>query len=86
MLLVKLLPKMGVPRQKRWLLIFKVVSSILLYETVWAPALEHEGSRKRIALSAFRTSCAYSTTSDEVAFMIAGIVPIDMLANESTLL
>ena len=86
-LLARMLPNIGGPRQSRRLLISRVVSSILLYAApVWASSLKVEANRRKIAapyrLSALRTSCAYRTTSDEAACVIAGMIPIDILANE----
>lgn len=82
-----MLPNISGPMQSRRLRISTVVSSILLYAAaVWAPSLKVEANRRKIAapyrLSALRTSCSYRTTSDETACVIAGMIPIDTLANE----
>ena len=86
-LVARMLPNIGGPRPSRRLLISRVVSSILLYAApVWADALENTINKKKIGaayrISVLRTCCAYRTISNEAACVIAGMIPIEILAKE----
>ncbi|CAD7086205.1 unnamed protein product [Hermetia illucens] len=83
----RILPNIGRPRQSRLRLISKVVSSVLLYAApVWAPVLENKSNCGKLGmayrLSALRVCSAYRTTSGEAAYVLAGTIPIDILADE----
>ncbi|CAD7080110.1 unnamed protein product [Hermetia illucens] len=78
----------GGPRQSRRLLLSRVVSSVLLYAApVWATALNNKVNCRKLGmayrLSALRVCSAYRTTSGEAACVLAGMLPIDILAKES---
>ena len=62
-------------------------TSILLYRAeIWADAMEVNKYRKRMAAvqprGALRVACAYRTVSEEAVAVIAGMIPIDLLAWE----
>lgn len=78
--------KMG-PRTKKRRVLLEVVHSILLYGAeVWADILKQKTYRRKIAAvqrrGALRVTCAYRTTSEAAVLVIAGAVPIDLLAFE----
>ena len=84
----RILPNIGGPRQSRRLLLSRVVSSVLLYAApVWATALNNKVNCRKLGmayrLSALRVCSAYRTTSGEAAYVLAGMLPIDILAKES---
>lgn len=86
--LSNMLPNVGGPRSSRRLLLSRVVSSVLLYGApIWSGALDVKGNRRRLAqvhrLSTLRVISAYRTTSEEAAYVIAGMVPIDIMADEA---
>lgn len=73
------------PSKRR--LLMSVAHSIMLYGAeVWADALNTECYRKRLAAvqrrSALRVACAYRTVSEPAVLLIAGIIPIDLLAKK----
>ena len=77
----------GGPKFKRRVLLARVVSSILIYAApIWSKALEIQNRRKIISsvyrISALRTICGYRTISHDAALVIAGMIPIDILADE----
>ncbi|XP_037961103.1 uncharacterized protein LOC119690174 [Teleopsis dalmanni] len=85
--LSRILPNIGGPGHDKRLLLSRVVSSIMLYASpIWAKSLSIAENRKKITktyrISALRTISAFCTVSDEAAFVIAGVVPIDILADE----
>lgn len=85
--LSRIMPNIGGPGYARRILLSRVVSSVLLYAApVWAGALATKETRRKLTsayrLCAVRTISGYRTISDEAAFVIAGMVPIDILANE----
>lgn len=85
--LTRMLPNCAGPRTKSRLLLVKVVASVVLYAApIWAEAaLVKENRRKLLSVNricALRAICGYRTISDEAAFVIAGMIPIDILANE----
>lgn len=86
-ILARLMPNIGGPRQSRRLLLSSVSTSVLLYGApVWAGSLKVQAYRKVIAssyrLGAVRTACAYRTISDDAVCVIAGMLPVDILAAE----
>ncbi|XP_033218195.1 uncharacterized protein LOC117173664 [Belonocnema kinseyi] len=77
----------GGPKTSRRRLLMSVMHSILLYGAeVWADALKIEKYRKRMAgvqrRGAQRVACAYRTVSEPATLVIAGVIPIDLLAAE----
>lgn len=85
--LSRILPNIGGPGYPRRILISRVVSSVLLYAApVWARALATKETRRKLSsvyrLCALRTISGFRTISDEAAFVVAGMVPIDILADE----
>lgn len=85
--LSRLMPNIGGPRQSRRLLLASVCSSVLLYGApVWSDALRVASYRRRVAAvyrqCALRVICAYRTVSDEAACVVAGMLPVDILAAE----
>ncbi|KAM8706168.1 hypothetical protein ACLKA7_010449 [Drosophila subpalustris] len=75
------------PRQHSRKLIAGVVTSILLYGSkVWAPAMsvptysrDCKAVYRRCAL---RVACAFRTVSEVAALVVAGMIPLDLLAAE----
>lgn len=75
------------PGQNKRRLLMSVTHSIMLYGCeVWADALRIEKYRKRMAAvqrrGALRVTCSYRTVSEPAVLVIAGIVPIDLMALE----
>lgn len=75
------------PGQMKKRLLMSTVNSILLYGAeIWADALKVKKYRKRMiavqARGAHRIASAYRTVSYEAVLVIAGVIPIDLLANE----
>lgn len=86
--LAGILPNTGGPRQGRRLLLAKVVTSAILYAApIWAEALNVQTNRRKLAatyrLSALRAISGFRTISDEAACVLAGMMPIDILADEN---
>lgn len=87
MTIARMLPNIGGPKPARRILLSKVVSSAILYAApVWADALAIKETKRRVTSvyrrSALRTISGYRTVSDEAAFVISGMIPIDILADE----
>lgn len=85
--LARLLPNIGGPKPERRKLLATVVTSVMLYACpVWADALSVLENRRRLAavyrLCALRTISGFRTVSDEAAGVVAGMIPIDILADE----
>lgn len=83
----RLMPNIGGPRQGRRKLLASVVTSILTYGiAIWGDVLKIQKYRKKVAavhrLSALRVSCAFRTVSDDAGCVIAGMLPIEILAME----
>lgn len=63
-----------------WLLRVKVVNSILFYAaTFWGKSLQVSCSANKLSISRL-VFLALRTVSDDVAFVISEIMPIDILA------
>ena len=87
MSLSRLMANVGGPVPSRRKLLMSTVESILLYGAeVWADALKKETYRKKMEQvhrkGALRISSAYRTVSEDAALEVAGVIPIDLLAQE----
>jgi len=85
--LARLMPNVGGPRQKRRKLLSSVTTSVLTYGIpIWADALKVQEYRRRTAaayrVSALRVACAFRTVSEDAISVIAGMLPIEVLAEE----
>ncbi|CAB3247351.1 unnamed protein product [Arctia plantaginis] len=83
----RLMPNIGGPKQRRRALLTSVVTSVLNYGIpIWADALKIQEARRKIApvywLSALRIASAFRTVSDDAVNVIAGMLPIEVLAEE----
>lgn len=90
MSLSRLMANVGGPVPSRRKLLMTTVESILLYGAeVWADALRKKTYRKKMEQvhrkGALRITSAYRTTSQDAALVIAGVIPIDLLAQERKL-
>ena len=77
----------GDPRTSKRRLLIAAPTSILLYGAeIWADAMEVNKYRKRMVAmkrkGALSVACAYRTVSGEAVAVIAGMIPIDLLARE----
>lgn len=85
--LARLMPNVGGPRQNKRRLLTSVVTSILTYAIpIWGDALRIKECHKIVSaiyrLSALRVSSAFRTVSKDAINVIAGMMPIQMLAKE----
>lgn len=85
--LSRMLPNIGGPRYQSRILLSRVVSSALIFAgPIWAHVLSNQQTRRKISsvyrLSAIRTIRGYRTISTEAAYLLAGMIPIDILADE----
>ena len=86
--LARMLCNIGGPRSSRRMLLARVVSSTALYGAqIWADALQLQENRRRMLsihrLTALRVTSAFRTVSLEAACVIAGMMPIDIAADEA---
>ncbi|XP_065362053.1 uncharacterized protein LOC135955624 [Calliphora vicina] len=77
------MPTVGGPRQSRRIWISRVTNSTLLHG---APVWENTSSKKKM-LAIFRRGClrvcsGFRTISGEAASVVAGIIPVDIVAKE----
>lgn len=87
MALARMLPNIGGPKHNKRLLLTKVVSSSMLYAApIFAHVLRIQDERIKMGsayrLMALRTISGYRTISENAACVIAGLIPIDILAME----
>ncbi|XP_015119539.1 uncharacterized protein LOC107042850 [Diachasma alloeum] len=87
MALSRLMPNVGGPKQRRKALLSSVVTSVITYGiAIWANALLMQESRRRVALvyrlSALRVASAYCPVSEDAMCVIAGMLPLEVLAEE----
>ena len=85
--LSRLIPNVGGLKQKRRALLTLVTTSVMTYGiAIWADVLAIQESYKNVAsahgISALRTASAFRTISREAADVIAGLMPIQVLAQE----
>lgn len=87
--LCRVMPNTRGPKYLRRRILAGVVGSIILYA---APIWAESGTRNKYCWTkiasvsrnaALRVCCAYRTVSDDAAFVIAGIIPTDILAREA---
>ena len=86
--LARMMPNRRGPQQARRALLLNVVRSTILYgASIWADALKHRSYRRGIEsvyrLGALRVCCAFRTISADAALVLAGSIPIDLLAKET---
>jgi len=89
--LARLMPNVGGPMPVKRKLLTSVVHSQLLYAApIWHSALLYDRNKKTLASPqrkmALRVISAYCTVSNEAAMVVAGIVPIHILALERALM
>lgn len=87
MALSRLMANVGGPKANKRRLLMSAVQSVLLYGAeIWADSLEKEMYRKRLSQvqrrSALRVASAYRTVSEAAILVIAGCIPIHLLAKE----
>lgn len=85
--LSRLMANVGGPMASRRRLLMSVTHSILLYGCeIWADALNQEKYRRRLAAiqrrGALRVASAYRTVSEPAALVVAGVIPIKLMAQE----
>jgi hypothetical protein len=85
--LCRLMPNVGGPIAEKRKLLMTVVHSQLLYAApIWCDALKYEVNKKKLVSPqrnmAPRVASAYCTVSNAAIMVIAGIVPIHLLAAE----
>nr|XP_034194958.1 uncharacterized protein LOC117611141 [Osmia lignaria] len=76
----------GLRPAKRGLLMTSVESVLLYGAEIWAGVLRFEKYRRRLAAvqrrCALRVACSYRTVAEPAVLVIAGMLPIDLLAVE----
>ena len=87
MVFSRFMANIGGPKSTRRRLLMAAIQSVLLNGTeVWTDFLNHKIYRKKLAQvqrrSALRVSSAYRTISELAVLIVAGMVPIDLLAKE----
>lgn len=85
--LARLMANIKGPASSKRKLLMDTTQSIMLYGAeIWADAMKIEKYRKRIAAvqrrGALRVACSYRTVSEPAVMVIAGVIPIDLLALE----
>lgn len=85
--LARLMPNVGGPRQKKRNLLMSVSTSVLLYGApIWADALKNRMNRKKMEsvyrVSLIRIISAFRTVSLDTACVIAGAIPVHLIADE----
>lgn len=85
--LSRLMRNVGGPRASKRRLLMSVTNSILLYGAeIWGETPQKEVYRTRIArvqrTAALRICSAYRTVSETAVLVIAGVIPVDLLALE----
>ena len=85
--LCRIMPNTRGPRFQRRKVITAVITNIILYAApIWADCMKYNSYKEKINTvyrrAALRVCCAYRTVSDDAAYVIAGMIPIDLLAKE----
>ena len=83
----RVMANVGGPRPCKRRLLLHTAESVMLYGSeIWADALRFEKYRRRMAAvqrrGALRIVSAYRTVSEPAVLVIAGVIPIDLLAQE----
>ncbi|KAI8122657.1 Retrovirus-related Pol polyprotein from type-1 retrotransposable element R1 2 [Lucilia cuprina] len=86
--LSRMMPNVGGPKQCKRRLISTVVKSTILYAApIWSEALKVKSATKKMKsvyrLCALRVCSSYRTNSEEAAYVVAGMIPIEILADEA---
>lgn len=86
-LISRLMGNVDGPRHSKRKLLMSTVNAILLYGAeVWAGAMKVKKYSKRMLAvqrrAALRVACSYRTVSTEGAMVVAGVIPLDLLAAE----
>lgn len=89
--LCRILPNTRGPKYLRRKVITGVITNIILYAApIWAESMRYKTYVDKISsvyrIAALRVCCAYRTLSDDAACVIAGMIPIDLLAQERLLI
>lgn len=89
--LARMMPNIGGPRSSRRQLLASIVKSMFLYGApIWVESLKTKQNMKICnsiqRLSAIRVISSYRTISEVAALVIAGMLPFDLVAEESKLL
>ena len=87
--LSRLMPNVGGLKQNRRALL--AFTSVIMYGiAIWAGTLQTQETRRKVTsvcrLSALRVASAYRTVSKEASAVIAGLLPIEVLATKFTVL
>lgn len=85
--LSRIMPNVRGPKPSKRRLLMSTAQSIMLYGAeIWGDEMDVMSKRKRITqvqrTAALRVSCAYRTVSEAAIIVIAGVIPIDLLAKE----
>ena len=85
--LSRLMGNVGGPRSSKRRLLMSTVNAILLYGAeLWAGAMRVNKYSKRILSvqrrAALRVACAYRSVSGPAVMVVAGVIPLDLLAVE----
>lgn len=81
------MPNVGGLSERKRALLANVVHSIILYAAlIWIGGLKIKKHKQRVASTqrkiALRVASTYRTTSTEAALVIAGMIPLHLLAEE----
>lgn len=85
--LSRLMTNVGGPVEGKRRVLMSVTNSVILYGCeIWADALRQKRYRRKVAAvqrrGALRIASAYRTVSEPAVLVIAGVIPIDLLALE----
>lgn len=85
--LSRVMANLGGPRSSKRRLLMRTAECVMLYGAeIWAEALQHRKYRKRLSdvqrRAALRIACSYRTVSEPAVLVIAGVVPIDLQAQQ----
>ena len=83
--LSRMMANIGGPRPCVRRLLLRTAESIMLYGAeIWADAMRYEKYRKRLSAvqrrGALRVTSSYRTVSEPAVLVIAGVIPVDLLA------
>ena len=83
--LSRMMANIGGPRPSVRRLLLRTAESIMLYGAeIWADAMRYEKYRKRLSAvqrrGALRVTSSYRTVSEPAVLVMAGVIPVDLLA------